>query len=444
MNKMRKSVKYIVGLTILGFFLLWDSIHTGGFSSHYDYAYTSDRAYDPARLYNQLSDHESMQRFDRTVEWFMRKWQIKGASIAILKDEQLIYAKGYGYADQEAGIKAEPYHTFRIASVSKLITAVAIMRLVEDAKLSLNDKVFGPEGILNDINYLDYSDPRYEKITVHHLLMHRGGWTTRWGDHMFISHSIAKQMNEELPISDETYIEFALSKRLHFTPGRYYSYSNLGYVILGKVIEKISQQPYEQYVQNEILFPLGIYDMQIGENLFEDKALFEVKYYEQSNARRTYSIYDKEKMVSKAYGGNDVKALSAAGGWIASAPSLARLLTAINGKDDVPDILLPESIELMTKPMHRGDLPLGWKGAYHNTWWRSGSLSGTSAFVFKGSGNISYIFITNTSTWKGSDFTIEINKMMHRALSRIHEWPEKDLFLHREINPVAINFAEIN
>lgn len=440
---MRIRVKYIVGFVFLGFFLLWDIINTGGFSSQADYSYAKDLSYDPTRLYNYLSDEESMKSFDYSVERFMSKWQIKAASLAVIKDEKLVYAKAYGYADAEAGIKAEPYHTFRIASVSKLVTAVAIMNLVEEAKLSLNDQVFGENGILNDSIYLNYTDKRFEKITVHHLLMHRAGWTTRWGDHMFIPHSIAKQMDKELPLKDTDYIEFALSKRLHYTPGRYYSYSNLGYVILGKVIEKVSGKSYENYVQNEILFPLGITDMQIGKNLFQDKALFEVKYYEQENARMSHSIYNSYEMVPKVYGGNDVTALNAAGGWVASATSLAKLLVAINGKEGVPDILLPESIDLMTKPMHKGDLPLGWKGSFHNTWWRSGTLSGTSAFVFKGSGNISYVFITNTSTWRGSDFTIEINKMMHRALSRINEWPDEDLFLYRQINPVAMNFTEI-
>jgi len=440
---MRSRVKYSVGLVILGFFLFWDIIHTGGVSSQADYSYLPESAYDPTRLYNRLSDYESMASFDNTIEKFLHKWQIKGASLAILNNEKLVYAKGYGYSDEEAGIEVEPFHTFRIASVSKLVTAVAIMKLVEDAKLSLNDRVFGQDGILNDSIYLNYTDERFENITVHHLLMHKAGWTARWGDHMFIPHSIAKQMQKELPIKDETYIEFALSKRLHYTPGRYYSYSNLGYVILGKVIEKVSQKPYEQYVQEEILAPIGIYDMQIGQNLFEDKALFEVKYYEQGNERKSLSIYNKEELVPKAYGGNDINALGAAGGWIASAPSLAKLLVAINGKDAMPDILLPESIELMTKPFHKSDLPLGWKGAYHNTWWRSGSFTGTSAFIFKGAGNLSYVFITNTSTWKGSDFTIEINKMMHKALSNVDEWPDNNLFLHRELNPIASNFTAL-
>lgn len=440
---MRSGVKIIVGIVVLVFFLIWDIIQTGGVSSTTNYSFLTETNYNPSRLYNQYSEFENMQSFDRSVERFLSKWHIKGASVAVLKNEKLVYAKGYGYADHEAGIKVEPYHTFRIASVSKLITAVAIMNLVEEAKVGLSDKVFGVNGILNDSVYLSFSDKRFNDITIHHLLMHRAGWTTRWGDHMFIPHSIARQMNKELPLKDTDYIEFALSKKLHYTPGKYYSYSNLGYVILGKVIEKASGKTYEAYVQEDILYPLGIYDMQIGNNLFEDKALLEVKYYEQHDALKSYSIYNANKKVKKSYGGNDITALNAAGGWIASSVSLAKLIAAINGKDGIPDILLPESIDLMTKPMHPGDLPLGWKGAYKNTWWRSGTLSGTSAFVYKGSGEYSYVFITNTSTWKGSDFTIEINKMMRRAFSRIKEWPSQDLFLHRELNPVAANFTDI-
>ena len=83
----------------------------------------------------------------------MKKWTIEGASVAIAKDGKLVYARGFGYADTAAGIETQPYSKFRIASISKLVTAVAIMKLQEEGKLSLDDKVFGPEGILNDSCY---------------------------------------------------------------------------------------------------------------------------------------------------------------------------------------------------------------------------------------------------------------------------------------------------
>lgn len=83
-----------------------------------------------------------------------------------MKDDRLIYSKGYGFADEEENVPMDVMHVFRIASISKLITAVAIMKLQEEGKLTLQDRVFGPEGILNDTIFSDIKDPRTTKITV--------------------------------------------------------------------------------------------------------------------------------------------------------------------------------------------------------------------------------------------------------------------------------------
>ena len=95
---------------------------------------------------NEYSDLIETKRLDQTIERFMNQWEIKGASLAIMKDGKLIYSKGYGYADEENDVKTDVNHIFRIASVSKLITAAGIMKLVENGKLSLEDKVFGEDG----------------------------------------------------------------------------------------------------------------------------------------------------------------------------------------------------------------------------------------------------------------------------------------------------------
>ncbi len=91
-----------------------------------------------------------MARFDSVMESFIRRWQVSGASVALVKHGKLVYAKGYGLADKENNEPVQPTHLFRIASISKLVTAVGIMKLVESNQLSLNDTVFGENGILND------------------------------------------------------------------------------------------------------------------------------------------------------------------------------------------------------------------------------------------------------------------------------------------------------
>ena len=123
---------------------------------------------------NNDSELDITLKFDRIIRKFMQKWEIKGASFALMKNDRLIYSKGYGFADEEENVPMDVMHVFRIASISKLITAVAIMKLQEEGKLTLQDRVFGPEGILNDTIFSDIKDPRTTKITVENLLRHQG------------------------------------------------------------------------------------------------------------------------------------------------------------------------------------------------------------------------------------------------------------------------------
>lgn len=192
---------------------------------------------------NEYSDLVETKRLDQTIERFMNQWEIKGASLAIMKDGKLIYSKGYGYADEENEVKTDVNHIFRIASVSKLITAAGIMKLVENGTLSLDDKVFGKEGILNDTTlYAPIKDKRVNDITVENLLRHQGGFTNRAGDPMFCPVDIAEKMNVPAPADLNTIIKFVLSRRLGFTPGTSTCYSNIGYGILSKVIEKFPEK----------------------------------------------------------------------------------------------------------------------------------------------------------------------------------------------------------
>ena len=190
---------------------------------------------------NDVLSDDNLQAFEKSINRFISHWGVTGASVAIANKGKLVYSKGFGFANVEDSVEMQPYHLLRVASVSKLITATAIMKLVEEGHLSLTQKVFGEHGVLNNPLYRNYIDERIEDITVKQLLNHSGGWTSRWGDHMFIHESIARQLNKELPLSKDDIIEFTLSKRLHFTPGSRCSYSNVGYVMLERVIEKVAR-----------------------------------------------------------------------------------------------------------------------------------------------------------------------------------------------------------
>ena len=221
-------------------------------------------------LDNQYSDFDGTQSIDKQVESFIKRWKIQGASMAVTKDERLVYAKGFGIANSETGEEVKPGHLFRIASVSKLITAVAVMKLYEEGKLDLDDKVFGPEGILNDSLFLSYQDKRIGDISIRHLLNHTAGWS-RSADPMFSPLYIARKLKVPAPATFEQILQFTLDRDLNYNPGIRYSYSNLGYGILGAVIEQKSGMPYQDYVVMNLLKPLDIHDMHIGKSYYHEK-----------------------------------------------------------------------------------------------------------------------------------------------------------------------------
>jgi len=396
------------------------------------------------RLTNSLSSGSEFESFDKIVGSFMKKWTIAGASIAISKDGKLVYAKGFGFADTAANIQTQPYNKFRIASISKLVTAVTIMKLVEEGRLSLNDKVFGPDGILSDSIYCNPKDKRVFDITVAHLLSHEGGWSQKWGDQMFMPTVVAAQMKTNLPVDTKTIVKFALGKRLHFTPGTGRSYSNLGYSILGLVIEKIGGMPYSEFCQTTILEPLGIYDMMPAKNLPENKAAFEVTYYEPAGMPLKPSVYGTGELVPVRYGGNDIETLGAAGSWLATAPDLMRLLLAVDGFNYNEDLLNEQSVSFMTD-VNNNFAPVGWKTTYiDGNWIRTGSFAGTAGMLKRQPDGISWVVLLNSSAWNGPEIHSYINRMMSKMIMQINSWPDYDLFENTLPLPIRMDISGIN
>jgi CubicO group peptidase (beta-lactamase class C family) len=379
------------------------------------------------KLTNADSEVKSFEQFDALVQRFITKWGVTGASIAIAREGKLLYAKGYGYANREDNEFVEPYHLFRIASVSKLITAVAVLQLVDRDKLSLDTKVFGERGILNDSLYINYFDKRVEQITVEQLLNHSAGWTTRWGDQLFMQESIARQIGKELPITKDDIISFTLSKRLHFNPGSHSSYNNFGFLIAEKVIEKVSGKSYENYVKSEVFLPLGITDAVIAQNFDNLRYPSEVRYYEVPEAQKIPACDGSSQMVLKARGGNDIRTLGGAGGWVISSVSLMKFLMAIE-KDNSYALLKPHTLEALTS-RKQGFQPLGWKQISANgNKWRTGSFAGTSALAISRADGLQYVFITNSSPWSGAKFPYEVDRFMTQAFNRVELWPDRNLF----------------
>ena len=122
---------------------------------------------------NRFAEPADIAHVDATITAFMEKYEVPGLSIALAKDGQIVLAKGYGMANKRSKIAVTPQHSFRIASVSKPITSIVIMKLVEMKRLSLDDRVFGPTGILGGTYRT--KDEHLLQLTVRHLLRHEVG-----------------------------------------------------------------------------------------------------------------------------------------------------------------------------------------------------------------------------------------------------------------------------
>lgn len=377
---------------------------------------------------NELSDFSGNRYIEKEANDFLCQWNLAGMTMSVVKDGKLVYAHGFGYADEETKQPVLPGELFRIASVSKLITALAIMKLVERKKITLDSKVFGPNGILKDPVFNKVKDKRLYLITVRHLLAHAGGWTTVYGDPAFNSLVVLDKTGETGAATMDSYCRFIASRSLHFTPGTSHSYSNMGYMFLGKVIEEVTGKSYEDFVTKEVLKPAGILDMHIGRSYLSGRRVNEVKYYESDDKALTPAFDGSGRMVPKPYGGNPIELLGPAGGWIASSPELAKLMVQMDGFKSVPDIIPSYLIsQMIENKNNRG--PLGWKVVKENgDWIRTGSMAGTSALVKRQSNGFCWVVIINSSSWKGPRLPAYVNYMMGKIEKKIKNWPKTDLF----------------
>lgn len=380
---------------------------------------------------NAFCDFKETERMERYLKNWMARYNIRGAQLAIMDNERLIYAKGFGWADQQDSVLLEAGDILRIASASKLITAIGVMKLCEEGKLTTESPVFGPQGILNDSIFLHYKDKRVPKITVHHLLNHTSGFSRRMGDPMFRSADLIRWTGSNRKLTEDEVIAFQLGLRLRDNPGGSAQYSNVGYLVLSRVIEEASGMTYEDYIRKHVLEPAGCYDMQIARNFHHEKHRRETTYYGHAPEDLIESYDGSGLMRPREYGGHNIEGLQGAGAWVCSAAELLRLVASIDGLPGVPDILSKESIQKMTTLNRKGDFPYGWARmqAKGGVLTRTGTMSGTSAYIKSRPGGVSYVLITNTSSYRGASFTNRIGQTIDNALTRVKEWPETvDLF----------------
>lgn len=268
------------------------------------------------------TDDPVFRDVNATVERFLDEHRVPGIAVAITRGDRIIYARGFGYADVGARERVSPDSLFRIASVSKPVTAVAVMQLVEQSRLDLDTPVF--DILTGDDGAADFADPRQRQITVRHLLQHRGGWDRSVSfDAMFRPVRFAEAAGARPPAGPVEIMRAMRAEPLDFAPGERYAYSNYGYCLLGRVIEVVSGRPYAEFVQDNVLQPCGIERMRIGGSRLADRQPGEVRYYDTG---RSQSVFHEDlgRRVPAMYGAWHLEAMDAHGAWIASCTDLAR------------------------------------------------------------------------------------------------------------------------
>jgi len=376
---------------------------------------------------------DELAPFDRSMREFLDRHEIPGASVAVSYGGQIVLSRGYGIADRNTGQLVNTQTRFRIASVSKPITAVAILRLAQEGKLKLDDRIVDrlPERLKPSAN--NSADPRFAEVTLEHLLTHRGGWNRDAKDSfdpMFRSIPFARRLNKQPPASAEDVIEVMLTESLNEVPGTSYAYSNYGYCLLGRAIESATGMTYEQYVREQILQPLGIQNMQIGHSELDRRAENESKYYDTGRSRSVYQPRNDDgspNIVASPDGAWCLEAMDAHGGWIATAEDLIRFQLGLS------KLLEPEWMDKMyARPVEDSQEDVyyscGWLNRVNSdgkvNHWHNGSLPGTTAILIQRSDGIGLAALLNTRNSPQSDqLATELDKALHRAANSVARWP---------------------
>jgi CubicO group peptidase (beta-lactamase class C family) len=339
---------------------------------------------------------------------YTSRYLVPGVSLAVARNGRQVYAGGFGASDLAFLVAVQPSNQFRIASVTKPITATAIFLLAARKQLSLDDLVLGTNGWLSSLG--QPVDPRASQITVHQLLQHAGGgWPNDANDPMFTDPQLtARQLITQV----------ITTRSLDNPPGTAYAYSNFGYCLLGRVIEQVTGQTYEDWVRANILVPCGATMMIAGDTITERQP-DEVYYYDLLENLDPYKV--------------PVARMDSHGGWIATATDLLRFLVRADGLPPVADLLGLADITQMTTP---SNLPnsdgyaCGWWTAPNGTWFHNGELPGTTSVVTRtadgfcwaalGNGSL----IDNTNTLR--DTEAGMDNLMWLIRDSVDFWPLND------------------
>lgn len=388
--------------------------------------------------------HPALRGLDALLREFCAEHEATGCSAAFTIGPKLVFARGYGWAHRAAEQAALPTSLYRIASVSKPLTAVGVLQLVEQGRLELDQPVFDLLGVEPHREEGVEPDPRLGAVTVRHCLNHSGGWDRGVSfDPMFISPRICESMGIDQPADRWDIIRYMAGQPLDFAPGERYAYSNFGYNLLGRVIEQVTGLGYEAYIQAHVLAPVGVRRMKIGRTARELRAFDEVIYTTSEPGLADAVVGGPGAKVPRPYGAWHLEAMDSHGAWIASAVDLARFVAALDGPDDCP-LLAPKYYAAMfARPAGRlgfdeegNPAPtyyaFGWSvkpvddgfDAGHN-----GALDGTATGIKRRHDGVGWAVLFNCRLDPaGAHLYGAIEESLHAYVDSRPEWPEWDLF----------------
>ena len=249
--------------------------------------------------------NDAERTIDRFLQEFYDRHQYRGGiSLAITRRERLVYTGAVGFADRNHTVRLTPQHRMRLASVSKPITSVAIAKLSEEGRLSLDGKVFGRDGIFRNALGMPTYNRNPVDVTVRQILEHKSGF----------KRDILANNRYNYVVDRNT-----TATPLDFLPGAETVYSNYAYNILGRIIETVTGMPYERYVKEHILKPCGIDGMRVGADA---PGPDEVEYIGDNLTANPLN-----------------NAPGPSGGWVASPIELMKFMAHVDGFSNVPDIL---------------------------------------------------------------------------------------------------------
>ena len=314
--------------------------------------------------------------YDTLANSLMSRYNLPAGAFAVVHDGRLIFVRGYG--------QGRPRMLFDIASLTKPITSAAILKLHEQGKLNLDARVFNLLSDLQPLPGQSVVDRRIYDITIRNLLQHTGGWDSATTfDPMFMNIT---------PRTPRQIARFMMSKPLQYAPGTKYAYSNFGYSLLGRVIEKVTGQPYDTWVQHNILEPAGARCMKIDPSL---------------------AVLDSH------------------GGWMASVVDYLRFVVALNSGH----IISPASIRMMIAkpsiPVSDSWYGMGWQvrradGDFN--WWHNGSLDTSTTLVVRAFNGYAWVAFFNSRPKNSDQLAADLDAGMWDALGKMKREPPGDLF----------------